>query len=501
MNNRIVARILPYLVAGALGCYKPETASAPTEAAGSQRASPVRDEDPSQVAVSGSSFPLLEVPKPTVDTNPDPLALTELLWGTFVAINWPADTNAGRGVRADRPYTEMVGPRVWETWKQEWEIEEPTDWNSYAVEKPRCDYVEEEPGNLTPVTAKNWPVFYRKFSTVLNMINTTSIDNDRKDIPTKVAGPLIDKNGEYVRYEIRYNRELYDCVRSGAGEGCSNKPMQLTLPAANIERIGAITLKAAWRKMLPSDKDSTYYTRRILVQDFKRLPPENKPKSVCRPETMGLIGMHVVYKHEYLKTPGKTDRGSDNAPNAWAWFTVEHKDNPPLCPENPENNATGRPSSFGLPWDRSFSYSPEPRTPGDKPPAKPQPVWLCRKTASDDVTDGENRKFRKLLSAYPPWGNYEFVTGQWLSSGSPNIDKMANSTIEPYAQRESCMGCHTGNAQKTDFVWSLCMQRDDCFRGTGQPELISPAPPGVGAPPDGRSGDHATRDPWHYGKK
>ncbi|KYF72637.1 hypothetical protein BE15_06510 [Sorangium cellulosum] len=430
-----------------------------------------------------------------------------MLWGTFVAINWPADTGAGRGIRADRPYTDTTGPRVWETWKQEWESSPKNldDWDSYAAKRPPCDYVEEEPGNRQSVTAADWPGIYRKYGTVLNLINTASRDD--KKSARRSGGPLIDGNGEYVRYEIRYNRELYDCLHHGAGDGCVNKPgEQLTFPAANASKVGAISLKAAWRKMTPieeAEKGSVYYMRRVLVVEFESAPGETKAKSVCRAETMGLVGMHIVYKHDHLKGP---DAASPS--NAWTWFTIEHKDNPPPCPKR---RSKGRSSSFGRPWDSSFSYRPEPRTPESAPPAEPQPVWLCRETATDEVTADENRKFQEILSAYPPWGNYEFVTGQWRAGSTANITRMANTIIEPYAQRDSCMDCHTGNSQKTDFVWSLCIQRDWCNRrdnprtkhvtrlfATPGPSLASPE---AGAPPGEPPDAYAVPDPWHFGEE
>src|SRR6056297_1839158 len=65
------------------------------------------------------------------------------------------------------------------------------------------------------------------------------------------AGPLIDRNGNYVRYEILINEPMYGYIRNNRlyNQAGLNAFGRIDFPAGSLEteEIGAIMVKAAWK--------------------------------------------------------------------------------------------------------------------------------------------------------------------------------------------------------------------------------------------------------------
>jgi hypothetical protein len=106
-------------------------------------------------------------------------------WQSFVALNWPAamgaDGNPQRGIPNEHVEIGGEGPRVWESWKADWEIfrpggAPPTDWSSYELNPPGGDPC----GN--PPSSRKVLVMISKTTHLVGGINQAD------------SGPLIDQN-------------------------------------------------------------------------------------------------------------------------------------------------------------------------------------------------------------------------------------------------------------------------------------------------------------------
>jgi hypothetical protein len=371
--------------------------------------------------------------------------LTRATWQIFIALQWTADTSKGRGV-ALRPEDEKEFgrngvPLVWETWKQDWELPEAratsSPWDSYAASRPPCDFIDRPGEKRVRVTPQSWPrIFEAGGRVLLDKINLVKDDREH-DLSFTFTGPVIDARGEYVRYETRFNQALYDCGRDGSGPGCTAEP--LSLPAFTADTDGAISVKAAWRRLASEDEKSTHHWRDLLVLNYET-DRQGNPVAVCSPETHVLLGMHVVYKNSFVTT----------GPNQWVWATFEHQELASSCADVQEA------------WkEQGFSYEPAALARAPLPVrAQRTPVALCRLTRVPSITAQSNELYQPFLPA--PWGNYRIVAMQWLLGGSPApVRNVANVILEAYTQRDSCMGCHNEEAVKGDFLWTLALQHED----------------------------------------
>lgn len=400
------------------------------------------------------------LPRPTTCLGNDFIA--RLMWQVFIALQWTADTAAGRGVAKDPDNPDALGTGgdtlVWSTWKQDWELSvgpagRSSPWDSYEVSPLPCDFFEEAPRNRVRVTARSWPgIFEANGRTVLDKINLVMDDHDSQPGHSFVfTGPVITSDRTYVRYETRFNQALYDCARDGSGAGCVAEP--LSLPAFTGTQDGALAIKAAWRPLSDDGEKSAYYWREVLVPYYEQ-SPQGKRVTVCRPEPHVLLGMHVIYKNGFV----------DTGPNQWIWATFEHEDLAPSCADVQAGWKTN-----------GYSYIPEElaRAPLP-PPSQRTPVELCRLKDVPPVTAAANQDYARFLPA--PWSKYRVAAMQWLMGGSPApLKGVANVILEAYAQEDSCMGCHNQQAVAGDFVWTLVLdQGEDLPLGDGS-RIANPA--------------------------
>lgn len=386
-------------------------------------------------------------------------------WETFIAINWPAaiDPATGLPVRGQPDLTKKVGDtgwRVWETYKADWETfgngsvaPQPTAWTSWQVN-----------GNMNPcatsstVGKKRALVMVSKMDSVISSVNEAN------------AGPLIDSNGNYVRYEILLNSTEYNTIIAPNNQWylSNNIPLQVSFPSSTSSpaAYGALEVKAAWRELVPGKDDvSRYYSVSASILD-----PGSPP--TCRDAVMGLIGLHIA-----VKTSPFTE---------WVWATFEQEDNVPDGDFQPgvryslNNGTTSPPTNVN-----GFNYPPNganAQTKGPPPLALNQPlpadapVQVSRFTPVDSNVATANRTFHGVLSE-TVWVHYNLVADQWptnpssfkpgglypAASGTPfPNDHVANTSAETYFQNapassllgNSCMQCHF-QAAFTDFSWTL----------------------------------------------
>lgn len=400
-------------------------------------------------------------------------------WQSFIAINWPAkigpDGNPIRGVPDLSKSIGDPGPRVWESWKADYELfqeggEPPSEWSSYDVVDPPCG-ISEGKGVTTTLRLKLLPLAAKGGSMLPGSVNQA------------MGGPLIDQHGKPARYEIHLNQSYYDYVRVNQLYLQKNLPQypkpRLNLPMSQPGSYGVIEIKAAWREMTPADLNNRAVTSRYYITQALVLDPGS---SQCRQATLGLVGLHIAHK---------------TAPfQQWVWSTFEQVDN------IPESTPPPTPPPGGYSFNNGTTSPPTPLgyAPADawKPfdPTKPFPTTPNQVTRINAVPPS-TVSLNGIVQGLPGiqgtvWQYYRLINTQWpidpslpvvvndpgtandaypQGSGNPTPDAqesptspregVANITMETYFQKakpffktfgSSCMHCHYQAAQ-TDFSW------------------------------------------------
>ncbi|WP_237051736.1 hypothetical protein [Lysobacter antibioticus] len=365
-----------------------------------------------------------------------------LSWQTFVAVNWPAaadgNPNTGTTIGADLP-------TVWENWKESREVflpggAAPPAWGTDPPPPEVCKGVGDGTLNLTQVG---------KTPNVL--------DESAEPFET---GPLIDQNGQYVRFAIMMNQDMFnrivsDRLYSKAGQAAFNKPADFT-QKQTPSNVGAIMIKSSWKVMGANDDRSRFHTIKALVYTN---PGEHEGVSAsCKLQTMGLVGLHIVHK-------------TKSAPQ-WVWSTFEHVDNAPSLGE-PQSKTSY--NFFNKRCTACLANEPPPR-PWNPNASYTQPTQVVREIPLTDRTKNLNAQYQASLrsaNANSVWANYELISTQWPTqahnpidpSGTPAPTFLANATLETYIQGKtpqgssSCMGCHNNatmtNGMTSDFTYLL----------------------------------------------
>lgn len=370
-------------------------------------------------------------------------------WQEFISLNWPA-LNGQRGMPDPNKRISAAGPRVWETWKEEYEVflpngAAPAAWNSPEPVPPAC-------GGATK-----------------RLMRTQKID-DVVDSTLQAAAAtgtlpatLTDQQNHLVRYEIRMNKVMFDFI------------VRHKLYDANVQRnarsvsfpSGAILIKAAWREVEASEERS-YHTVTACVCD----KDGNGQPANCQTKKMGLVGLHITQK-------------TDNAPQ-WIWSTFEQINNVP------GPGAGAHPAFFN---PRCASCPPNQQTkPGmsnqiTREVAIPSQNPDCSQPqqALDNVQLLNANVQQAMKQADSVWQSYQLINTQWPV---PPVNKttttvfyarpvvLGNTTMESFVQPTStCMGCHSTartvnpvNFVSSDFSFTL----NNAQPAQSNPHLISP---------------------------
>lgn len=382
-------------------------------------------------------------------------------WQSFIALNWPASAQ-GRG-NAQSPNDSSAflnapngGLVVWGSYKESWELfaqgnARPTAFDDWNAPVEPC-------GGLQP--GQKAFTFVSKGNSLFNQATQS------------FSFPLIDQNGGYARYEVRYNRPQYDTIRGPDAD--STRWMYLArnlagsfpffMPASDSTgNMGSMMIKAAWRPLTAQDDTSKYYHVTALVA-------ATDGGQACQPMLMGLVGFHIAQKQVGFPE--------------WVWSSFEHVSNVPGTgaskPPYSYNNGADTPQSAN-----GYSYRPS----SIAVTAGATPVQVTRvndipNTPAGASTQDINNIYRAFL-ANTVWSNYQLVITQWPSdpndpqqpfvlpdsggvypqdAGAPfPVWGATNTVMETYFQTRgdaaaaggnSCMSCHY-QAGKTDFSWGL----------------------------------------------
>jgi hypothetical protein len=371
-------------------------------------------------------------------------------------LNWPVALAAGGvPVRGQPDRTLPLGgapgrPRVWETWKTDWELfgfggpnpPQPSAWSDWATPG-----VQPCPGMTLPAGDK-----------VLTTQGT--IQGKIRGLNQAFIGPLIDQNRNYARYEIRLNQYEYETIRRNQWYIREKIPNPVVFDSSEPGRYGAIELKASWRELTAADDASRFYA----VEAWKLDPATTQ----CVTTRVGLIGFHIAHK---------------TAPfTQWVWSTFEHVDNVPANPPGTPapgvrysfNNGTGTPPSPNG-YDRvPSSLKANAPLPPQNDPVR-NPVQVTRFEPTPQWAADANARFRGSAPVQGTvWANYVLASAQWPTdprsfkingkypddAGKPfPVVRVANTTMETYFQnlpvtdaRNSCTSCHYLSAAK-DFSY------------------------------------------------
>jgi len=407
-------------------------------------------------------FPFLSIrpsyPRDFLNSEVTPQGIANnFSWNDFIAICWPTSTDStkrgipdlsnvigGLAIPGFGNNKADAGPVVWETFK-------PTNdvfLKPYAVPNPSFDAAP-----AASEKCKDGRVISQKAKVSETVSDVTQAKSHK---------PLFDQNGNYVMYEILYNRSAFDYVIKNELYNSKNQNnIDFPMGSPETEEVGAMRVKAAWMKFNWDEpwKKKYFYTSLGQVID--------PVTEICDTATLALVGLHIVHKIESKKQ--------------WVWSTFEHMYN---CPD-----ASGWPE---LPQDwKKYSFF-DPSKPGPYN-AKPNsvaiinqtPVQVQRVTPIPKETKVINKAYQNLMRSYSDdnvWQYYMLVDTQWPNKEvgetvnyKPTPDKLANTVMETYIQETStCMGCHSGGK---DFGFQLYSAQTPKtgghFPATPQPKLFS----------------------------
>lgn len=276
----------------------------------------------------------------------------------------------------------------------------------------------------------------------------------RGEQPAFPAAPLIDQNGEYVRYDTRYSPAIVDSVAQWLSATAAPQTTPTPVPL-NIPCGAATMVQAAWKVLGRSDDATRFHTVEALLYT----PPQVRPQRAesCEQRTVGLVGLHIARKTE-------------TAPQ-WVWASFEQVDNAPTQGERPEpyynfHNGQCRHCPVNVP-------PPEPWNPN----RSDTPTQVLRLTPLPASTVQMNSTYQTQLATQSPasvWQYYQLIGVQWpvvpglgcaapltmpeLALPAPAL--LADTTLETYMQdASSCMECHvnaaTAAGMPTDFIQAL----------------------------------------------
>jgi hypothetical protein len=417
-----------------------------------------------------SPDPIDDVPS----TRPDPFpAFDNFSWRAFIALAWPAQTDAAHRGEPDRLKSlSDPGPRVWETFKSRYEIFQPPAksgvtapaiWGSYEGQNPCGPKVSNSTKTLSSFSA---------FS-----------DFNQASFASGVfLGPLAAQNRTYTRYEVRVNKAEFDSI---VDHRWLQRQFLPTVDQPGTFNEGSIAVKAAWRVLTEQDR-AAIRNRYYVVNDAEILDVARTLQSgavVCSKNDVALVGLHIVIKTRY-RPQG-------------IWSSFEHVDNvPPVGvgeAREPDAKDAQAPYSYyraqNAPVVALYGSLVEPVSLKNPPKVDPEPTQVVRLHPIGAETMAMNRAYWALPGVRGTvWSNYMLVVTQWptvtqpqspqndgayfpgtpalanapaevyqLAANGGEADRnLVNTTMETYFQdpATSCMSCHhaVSNALGRDFV-------------------------------------------------
>lgn len=392
---------------------------------------------------------------------PNQLTANCFAWWELISLSWPTD-----GSSLGAPGN--TSPVTWETYMSTSELflpggETPPAFGTQPTPPSPC-------GSLVAARAPGARMRVLHDSAKFSTDFIANVD-DAEAFPGRAPAWLGAQNGTNLWYEVRVNEGEYDTIvgngwyaaKGQAASIAANHPVLLP-QGSYLGKTGAIELKAAWMEVTdPTDaKWNRYKVSRALVVD----PDDDS----CRDITVALVGLHIIHK-------------TANQPT-WLWATFEHVDNAPdqadvdagSLPAGAEYNLYStdcQPRAIsvsakaclpdGAKSPVTVGCAPNVSPPyylGDGCPA-PTPIQVTRVLPIDANAQAANEASRRALARYASdtvFQYYQLVNVIWstnpvqdpttpievptpIRSMNPPT-RVANTTLETYAQDKTCTDCH-----------------------------------------------------------
>ena len=228
--------------------------------------------------------------------------------------------------------------------------------------------------------------------------------------------------------------------------------------ACQAAAFGAFMLKVSWKILTPEEIQAKNFH---MVEALVLMPPGEKAKRPCLPETLGLIGFHAVHK-----TVGRPQ---------WIWTSFEHVKNVPDRDEVAANKLDGPYNFFSVNCkDDCPAENATPPRPWDPDPALELKLQKGRfvqepdrsRNAADRCGQEHEHDLSEHAARHSVWKNYMLLSTQWPSAFamhctalhsqsadapdpktdflkqpdmtcSPAPTFLANSTLETYSQGDN----------------------------------------------------------------
>lgn len=409
-------------------------------------------------AASSAPGPIPADAVPCSTPTPQIDAFANLAWQAFKMNVWPA-AQSPRGVprRGEpdlaRSLADMKGPRVFETFKADWETflpkaAPPSEWNKYSPTATPC---------------KGEPPIAAGTLVLAALAEFGNVQEQAGNGPsgTPITNVLVGQNRKLARYLVSFDRNEFELIRTNGLYNAAKLPLPggsagPTTTAAN----GSIIVKSAWLELDGLNVDhTTFYRRQALVQDPKKL--------TCREAMVGLVGLHIRYK-----TPTRPQ---------WIWASFEHVRNAPPADTSNARGISRQPYTFNDGSGTPMPDQPPPDTLVDSNrfSSHPNPFNVQRLMPIAPEIEAANANWQAALAG-TVWANYQLAIVEWPVLGSspnisaleampepPSIDNqhsnLVNTTMETFLQsragpvdgiRFTCMGCHN-RARAVDYVFTI----------------------------------------------
>ena len=390
-------------------------------------------------------------------------------WKTFISLFWP-NLEDERGVPDTEKSITASGPRVWETFKQTYEVFQPgdPDWT---------------------LDNKNWNDNQPLPQVCIDALEDSNIDsdglmtfqvlNETHQAFGSQFNNLIDQNNNIVHYNVRINRDEFEFIKENGyadtGTYDYNGPLGINkrlfrFPDNTVGYTGkgSTEVKSAWKILCkdegchPLDDPADYFTRTALIyspsvtkeinpfEQNGELPrPTVTTSATCELKEVGLVGFHIAVKtfwapqwiwttfeHIY-NVPGNTTE-NEPLPEQFSFFN-------PICGNvTPEMCLEQRPGILGPAFEKNplliccanqqniLNARLDPGNMGDfMPPLVPLTDLPIQVTRLDAVGGGNNEQsvgefnqlFRGLLTDEGSvLKNYVMVNTQWPVNGRRDKD-------------------------------------------------------------------------------
>lgn len=403
----------------------------------------------------------------------------EFSWQSFVALNWPATAD---GTPIDSRFSSNPdAPRVWQSYATSFEVFDITTADGKTKLPAACVAV-----------GKNLPI-------VQLVAKNDHIKPEPGSFLEATGQPLVDRNGNFVLYDIRVN-PVEEAYLESTGLNTLGGQVEYKASGQDVSfplgfytdvvaktggSVGAMEIKTAWRILdaTKGDDPSRFFVQPSLV--FVPAGNTESGEDLCFEAELGLVGMHIIQR-----TTGPVNFDQD-----WMWSTFEHVDNAPVATNAADRTSTAEGPTDCTPPRGAGEYSffnPRCTQADCAPNTAPtlgtgevnylwasDPPYARRYLTSGGYgtqvvdcwetfpeTAELNRVFQAKLAG-TVFANYRLVNTQWQGgiedpvTENGNIPRyLSNTTLETYIQNDaSCLDCHrqatTAVGQDANFSFLL----------------------------------------------